>query len=215
MKREFEITSKPKNIEINHREWVGNSSILKEFDISKNITKPIEQKLLELKGKFFKALEGHHINYLSFYEPNELKAFKINIEVGEYAKNCSWNDKNYLQDPNLKQNDHGVYETVGIDLLKACTTYYPHGLLMWIPKLKCFANWDFEHQSAIFFNPDVEELFNDIFFYVNLQWTGVPGYSGRRPVNQEKTVKSSPKAGYLYDYYKPWEALDFKKPEDD
>lgn len=107
------------------------------------------------------------------YDPSdcEIGAFKLRSldEVEEIELALSTQGDECISDDPHKGRGH--YIVLAIDLLKECEGYDPEGMLVYIPELKQYGNFDCDHESLVVFpGMSWSDFVADPVKYINGAW---------------------------------------------
>jgi hypothetical protein len=98
---------------------------------------------------------------LQFYASNELKLRTFTLDTYDYYLNHNEPGN----DPELR------YDIEGLDLVRACNSYEPEGILVYFPTLQEYGCWDCDHLIiTIFLDASWCEIEQRLAKYVNAQW---------------------------------------------
>ena len=85
----------------------------------------------------------------------------------------------------------GIAAVQAVDLIAACDSYDPHGILVWLPKEQAYGTWDMDHWDvAVFPGITWTDIEADPLTYLNAQWEG--GGTPLVPVGRYDFVEGRP-----------------------
>lgn len=108
-------------------------------------------------------LPGCQIQEATLFAPDELREVERDVGTSDFALQEGWDD--WDQAPRR----HFGYRAV--DLVKACHHYSPSGIMLWLPDLGVYGQWDRDHHKIIAFpGASWSDIARDPSRYFDAMW---------------------------------------------
>jgi hypothetical protein len=151
------------------------------------------------------------------YDPNEYDAGAIKLLPLDrltlqmfpmYTDSADMTAENLNAD-DPRRGENGYYLVDGVNLVSECNDYEPSGLLMRLPRERCFGTWDSDHWHISVFRSDQgwSQIAADPATYLNSAWGDLVQESPPlRPLIPWPKYRYSPQMGSGPYPYTPWES---------
>ena len=88
-------------------------------------------------------LPGCQIREATLFAPEELREVERDVGTADVALQEGWDVDDEMS--------HQYYGYRAVELVKACHNYSPSGMMLWLPDLGMYGQWDCDHHKIITF----------------------------------------------------------------
>lgn len=108
-------------------------------------------------------LPGCQVAEVALFAPDELNEVSRDVGTADFALQEGWDDWDTMP--------HQRYDFRAVELVKTCRNYSPQGIMLWLPDIGVYGQWDCDHHKIITF-PGVSwsDIVRNPTLYFDAMW---------------------------------------------